>query len=115
MAPVRVGNDAFRQIQHDVYGAAILAVTHVFFDERLTRLGDRALFERLEPLGRMAAAAYNQPDAGIWELRGTSRIHTFSSVMCWAACDRLSRIAARLQLPDRALDGETRQTAFMTS
>ena len=103
MAPVRVGNDAFRQIQHDVYGAAILAVTHVFFDDRLTRVGDRALFERLEPLGRMAAAAYNQPDAGIWELRGTSRIHTFSSVMCWAACDRLSRIATRLQLPDRAL------------
>ena len=103
MGPVRVGNDAFRQVQHDVYGSAILAVTHVFFDERLARLGDRTLFERLEPLGRMAATKYNQPDAGIWELRGSSRIHTFSSVMCWAACDRLSRIAARLQLADRAL------------
>ena len=73
-----------------------------FFDERLARVGDRTLFERLEPLGRMAATKYNQPDAGIWELRGSSRIHTFSSVMCWAACDRLSRIAARLQLADRA-------------
>ena len=35
MGPVRVGNDAWRQIQHDVYGSAILAATHVFFDERL--------------------------------------------------------------------------------
>src|SRR6185503_252833 len=45
MGPVRVGNDAWRQVQHDVYGSAILAATHVFFDERLTHRGDIALFE----------------------------------------------------------------------
>ncbi|MEP7181908.1 MAG: glycoside hydrolase family 15 protein [Betaproteobacteria bacterium] len=102
MGPVRVGNDAHRQIQHDVYGSAILAATHVFFDERLTKRGDTALFERLEALGRRAVAVHDQPDAGLWELRGTARVHTFSSVMCWAACDRLARIAARLALPARA-------------
>ena len=47
MGPVRVGNDAWRQVQHDVYGAAVLAATHVFFDARLTHGGDVALFERL--------------------------------------------------------------------
>ena len=93
MGPVRVGNDAWRQVQHDVYGSAILAATHVFFDERLTHRGDVALFERLEPLGRRAVAMHDQPDAGLWELRGSTRVHTFSSVMCWAACDRLARIA----------------------
>ncbi|CAH2030910.1 Glucoamylase [Trichlorobacter ammonificans] len=101
MGPVRVGNQAFEQVQHDVYGAAILAVTHVFFDRRLLRCGDRTLFHRLESLGETAVQVFDQPDAGLWELRGTARVHTFSSVMCWAACDRLALIAAKLGLGDR--------------
>lgn len=101
MGPVRVGNQAFEQVQHDVYGSAILAVTHIFFDRRLLCCGDEALFQRLEPLGETALQVHDQPDAGLWELRGTSRVHTFSSIMCWAACDRLSRIAERLGLDDR--------------
>ena len=105
--PVRIGNDAYRQVQHDVYGSAILASTHAFFDERLIKPGDAALFERLEMLGRRALAVFDRPDAGLWELRGTARVHTFSSVMCWAACDRLSRIAARLGLPDGGLEWRT--------
>jgi GH15 family glucan-1,4-alpha-glucosidase len=102
MGPVRVGNDAYRQVQHDVYGSAILAVTHVFFDQRLARSRDGALFQRLESLGERAAELFDQPDAGIWELRGTARVHTFSSMMCWAGCDRLAKIAAHLGLSDRA-------------
>jgi GH15 family glucan-1,4-alpha-glucosidase len=101
MGPVRIGNDAFRQVQHDVYGSAVLAATHIFFDERLARPGTVELFERLETLGRLAVRLHDQPDAGIWELRGTSRVHTYSSVMCWAACDRLCRIAGRLGLEQR--------------
>lgn len=102
MGPVRVGNQAFRQIQHDVYGSAILSATHMFFDRRLVREGDETLFQRLEALGERALEVFDQPDAGIWELRSVARVHTFSSVMCWAACDRLSRIAARLELSARA-------------
>ncbi|MDZ7632341.1 MAG: glycoside hydrolase family 15 protein [Gemmatimonadaceae bacterium] len=102
MGPVRVGNEAYLQIQHDVYGSAILAATHVFFDRRLAERGDEELFRRLEVLGYHAAALYDQPDAGIWELRGSSHVHTFSSVMCWAGCDRLARIALQLGLSDRA-------------
>jgi GH15 family glucan-1,4-alpha-glucosidase len=102
MGPVRVGNQAFEQVQHDVYGSAILAVTHIFFDRRLLRCGDTSLFHRLEPLGETAIQVYDQPDAGLWELRGTARVHTFSSVMCWAACDRLALIAGRLGLTERA-------------
>jgi GH15 family glucan-1,4-alpha-glucosidase len=102
MGPVRMGNQAYRQVQHDVYGSAILAATHVFFDRRLVRHGDETLFHRLEALGERAARLFDQPDAGIWELRGAGRIHTFSSVICWAGCDRLARIAAHLGLPNRA-------------
>ncbi|MFL5543311.1 MAG: glycoside hydrolase family 15 protein [Gemmatimonadaceae bacterium] len=102
MGPVRIGNQAHRQVQHDVYGAAILAAPHVFFDRRLVRRGDESLFPKLEALGEQAAKLFDQPDAGIWELRGKLRVHTFSSVMCWAGADRLSRIAAHLGMHDRA-------------
>jgi GH15 family glucan-1,4-alpha-glucosidase len=101
MGPVRVGNQAQSQVQHDVYGFAILAAPHVFFDRRMVRLGDDALFPRLEVFGEHAAKLFDQPDAGIWELRGKQRVHTFSSVMCWAGCDRLARIASHLALKDR--------------
>jgi len=101
MGPVRIGNQAYQQVQHDVYGSAILAVTHVFFDQRMTRRGDEALFRHLEPLGELARCAHDQPDAGLWELRGSARVHTFSAVMCWVACDRLARIAKQLGLATR--------------
>lgn len=102
MGPVRIGNQACEQVQHDVYGSAILAVAHVFFDRRLEHRGSVNLFTRLEPLGEMAVAVYNQPDSGPWETRSIMRIHTFSSIMCWAACDRLARIAVHLGIMDRA-------------
>jgi GH15 family glucan-1,4-alpha-glucosidase len=101
MWPVRIGNQAHLQTQNDVYGSVILAATHAFFDRRLPLAGDTVLFERLEDLGRRAVAVYDKPDAGPWELRAFAAIHTFSAVMCWAGCDRLSKIAAVLGLPER--------------
>jgi len=101
MGPVRVGNDAARQVQHDVYGSVVLAVTQMFIDERLPRIGDQTLFKRLEPIGELAFQTALEPDAGIWEYRGRARIHTYSAALCWAACDRLGQIAAHLGLTSR--------------
>jgi GH15 family glucan-1,4-alpha-glucosidase len=112
MGPVRIGNEAYRQRQHDVYGAAILAAAHIFFDRRLERRGDAHLFARLERLGEHASALFDQPDAGIWELRGRESVHTYSSVMCWAGCDRLARIARQLELWSRADYWRTRANAM---
>ncbi len=102
MGPVRVGNAAYEQVQNDGYGSVILAVTHAFFDRRLARPGTVQLFKVLEGVGEQAVRRYNQPDAGLWELRNSESVHTFSSVMCWAACDRLAKIARRIELPERA-------------
>ncbi len=102
MGPVRVGNQAYQQVQNDVYGSVVLAATQYFFDSRLAEPGDTGNFERLEALGQRAAKLYKAPDAGIWEYRGRQRIHTFSSAMCWAACDRLARIAKKLGSDGRA-------------
>lgn len=100
--PVRVGNQAAEQLQHDAYGSVILGASQMFIDERLPRVGDAALFHRLEPLGLQAKRFALEPDAGPWEYRGRQRVHTHSATMCWVACDRLARIAARLGLADRA-------------
>ena len=102
MGPVRRGNEAFTQPQHDVYGSVILAATQYFWDQRLTSRGDLTTFHRLEQLGERCARLYDQPDAGLWEYRGRRRAHTFSAVMCWAACDRLARIARHLGEHERA-------------
>ncbi len=101
MGPVRVGNDAWRQRQNDVYGSVVLASAQLFFDRRLDSPGDADTFRRLELLGVHAARLADQPDAGLWEFRGRRAVHTYSAAMCWAACDRLARIAARLGLDDR--------------
>jgi GH15 family glucan-1,4-alpha-glucosidase len=101
MGPVRRGNLAWVQKQHDVYGSVVLAATQMFFDQRLEKRGDVATFERLEGIGEQAWAHHDVPDAGLWEFRGREEVHTYSSVMCWAACDRLARIAAHLGLAAR--------------
>ena len=100
--PVRIGNAAWAQDQHDVYGSIILAATPMFFDRRLPKPGDDALFRMLEPLGEQAARRAMTPDSGIWEYRGRQRVHTHSAAMCWAGCHRLEAIAGHLGLQDRA-------------
>ena len=101
MGPVRVGNDAWRQRQHDVYGSVVLGAMQLFFDRRLNVVGDAAAFARLEHAGESAWRLHDSPDAGLWEFRGRAAIHTYSSVMSWVACDRLARIAAHLGLDER--------------
>ncbi|MEI7035882.1 glycoside hydrolase family 15 protein [Fulvimonas yonginensis] len=102
MGPVRVGNDAWRQRQNDAYGSVVLASAQLFFDRRLERMGDADTFHRLERMGRLALRVAEQPDAGLWEFRGRSAVHTYSAAMCWAACDRLAHIATELGLDERA-------------
>ncbi|MBN9045893.1 MAG: glycoside hydrolase family 15 protein [Rhizobiales bacterium] len=100
--PVRSGNAAYTQVQNDGYGSVILSVIQCFFDQRLPSMGGEALFRRLEPLGEQAFQRWDQPDAGLWEFRTRNGVHTYSAMMCWAACDRLARIAVKLDIGDRA-------------
>lgn len=113
--PVRIGNAAVDQTQHDVYGSVILAASQMFFDERLPKKGDDALFNLLEPLGMRALSDALTPDAGIWEYRGRTSVHTYSAAMCWVACDRLARIADHLGVTDRALQWQTSAAALRDS
>ncbi|MEA3001732.1 MAG: hypothetical protein QOH81_520, partial [Sphingomonadales bacterium] len=87
MGPVRVGNAAFTQVQHDAYGQIVLSNVQAFIDERLFRKATEADFSALERVGERAWENHDQPDAGLWEYRTRSAVHTYSSVMSWAACD----------------------------
>ena len=88
--PVRIGNGAYDQRQHDVWGAVLDSVyLH-------TKSRDR-LDERIWPiLVRQVEAAlehWREPDRGIWEVRGEPKHFTSSKVMCWVAADRGARLA----------------------
>jgi GH15 family glucan-1,4-alpha-glucosidase len=101
MGPVRVGNQAQEHFQYDVYGNIILGASQAFHDHRLFKRAGRAEFVHLEAVGEQAFKVYDQPDAGMWELRTRARVHTSSALMSWAACDRLAKVAAALGLPER--------------
>lgn len=102
MGPVRIGNQAHEHLQHDVYGQIVLSTVQAFFDERLFRPATAEDFRSLEPVGERAFELHDKPDASLWEFRGRENVHTYSAVMCWAACDRLGNAAAKLGLAERA-------------
>ncbi len=94
--PVRWGNGAARQVQHDVYGE-LLDVAHQW-----VRGGGEVqepLWRALSDLTEQAIANWRTPDNGIWEIRDASRPFTYSVAMCHVAVDRAVRIAERCGLP----------------
>ena len=100
-APVRVGNEAWTQVQLDVLGEVLDAV-HLLRDE-LGEL-DEPVQALLVELADRAAAHWHEPDAGMWEARDQQRHYVSSKVMCWVALDRAVSLADRLgpgARPDR--------------
>jgi GH15 family glucan-1,4-alpha-glucosidase len=106
--PVRVGNGAATHAQHDIYGEMVLSVAPVFLDERFHAERSKSTFELVERLARKAIEVAGTPDAGIWEYRTEWQPQTFSSLMCWAAADRMAHIAA---LHEPALESRFRESA----
>jgi GH15 family glucan-1,4-alpha-glucosidase len=94
--PVRIGNAAARQHQHDVYGE-LLDLAWAWHQRGKTPGADDWRF--LSELVNAAADRWTTPDHGIWELRGRPRHLVHSKVMCWVALDRGLRLAADLGFP----------------
>ena len=91
--PVRIGNGASLHPQNDIYGEMVLALSPVFLDERLSAERSPAALQLMEGLARRAISVAGAPDAGIWEYRAEWKPQTFSSLMCWAAANRMANIA----------------------
>ena len=88
--PVRVGNAAYEQKQHDVWGALLDSVylhtrSRDSLDDRVWRILQRQVEQAIEN--------WREPDRGIWEVRGEPKHFTSSKVFCWVACDRGARLA----------------------
>jgi GH15 family glucan-1,4-alpha-glucosidase len=95
--PVRIGNGAWNQTQLDVYGelldaAGLFAESVGHFDDRTSAF--------LADLADRAANRWEEPDHGIWEMRGPRRHFLYSKLMCWVALDRSVDLADALGTPE---------------
>ncbi|HEY7659782.1 MAG TPA: glycoside hydrolase family 15 protein, partial [Actinomycetota bacterium] len=90
--PVRIGNGAFDQKQHDVWGVLLDSIyLHAKSRDRLPERVWPILVSQVEE----AIQHWSEPDRGIWEVRGEPKHFTSSKLFCWVALDRGSRLARR--------------------
>jgi GH15 family glucan-1,4-alpha-glucosidase len=88
--PVRTGNGAYDQRQHDAWGVLLDSIyIHVKSRDALTN----ELWRNVTGQVEAAIEHWREPDRGIWEVRGDPKHFTSSKVMCWVACDRGARLA----------------------
>jgi GH15 family glucan-1,4-alpha-glucosidase len=97
--PVRIGNAAYMQAQHDVWGAVIGSI--YLFVRKRDRLDDR-LWKIVIKQVEAALEHWRQPDCGMWEVRGDPQHFTSSKVFCWVAADRGAKLARIRGDVDRA-------------
>jgi alpha,alpha-trehalase len=88
--PVRIGNGAYEQAQHDVWGAVLDSI--YLHTRSRDQLPDR-LWPIIKRQVEAALASWREPDCGIWEVRGEPKHFTSSKLMCWVAADRGARLA----------------------
>jgi GH15 family glucan-1,4-alpha-glucosidase len=97
--PVRIGNGAYKQKQHDVWGAVLDSVyLHVRSREQVSE----SLWPILKRQVEQASAHWEEPDRGIWEVRGEPQHFVSSKVMCWVALDRGAKLAEMHDEPEYA-------------
>ncbi|MBO0853066.1 MAG: glycoside hydrolase family 15 protein [Nocardia sp.] len=88
--PVRIGNGAYSQQQHDIWGVLL---DSVYVHVKSRQLVPETLWPMLKRQVEAAIQNWRDPDRGIWEVRGEPQHFTSSKVMCWVALDRGSRLA----------------------
>jgi GH15 family glucan-1,4-alpha-glucosidase len=88
--PVRIGNGAYNQRQHDVWGAVL---DSVYLHTKSRDMMPERVWPMLERLVGEAIENWQEPDRGIWEVRGDPKHFTSSKLMCWVALDRGARLA----------------------
>ncbi|MFF3417867.1 glycoside hydrolase family 15 protein [Streptomyces sp. NPDC002698] len=95
-APVRLGNAAADQLQLDIYGEALYALSE---GREIARQASYSGWKVLSRTLDWLADSWDRPDEGIWETRGGRQDFTYSRVMCWAAFDRGLQVAAEFRRP----------------
>jgi alpha,alpha-trehalase len=101
VGPVRIGNAAYTQNQHDLMGELILCLETILTDPRVV-YEDRSVMLLVERLVNEAIQLSQREDTGLWEYRTMPRHYTFSKVMCWVAAHRGAQLAEMFALPEQA-------------
>jgi GH15 family glucan-1,4-alpha-glucosidase len=91
--PVRIGNAAYLQQQHDLMGEMVLCLETLLTDPRVITDNVAEVLSLVERLVQEAMAAADVDDTGLWEFRTRLRPYTFSKVLCWVAAHRGARLA----------------------
>ena len=91
--PVRIGNDAYGQLQLDVFGEVLEAAYNYL---NIGGYISRRTWESIESFVNAACENWQLPDSGIWEVRSGPHHFVYSKLMCWVAVDRGIRIAEKL-------------------
>jgi alpha,alpha-trehalase len=99
--PVRIGNAAYAQQQHDVWGALL---DSVYLHTKAIDHLDNRMWPILQKQVGEALKHWREPDAGIWEVRGELKHFTSSKIMCWVAVDRGARLAATMGEESKAAE-----------
>jgi len=94
--PVRIGNDAYKQLQLDIYGEMMESV--YLYDKEGSPISYE-MWENLVRILEIMRKDWKKPDKGIWEMRSENQQNTHSKVMCWVALDRALRLADRRSFP----------------
>ena len=97
--PVRIGNGAYNQRQHDVWGTML---DSIFLHAKSRDHLPERRWPLIERLVEAAIENWQKPDRGIWEVRGEDKHFVSSKVMCWVACDRGSRLATLREAHEHA-------------
>ncbi|RDI54241.1 glycoside hydrolase family 15 protein [Nocardia mexicana] len=88
--PVRIGNDAYQQDQHDIWGTIL---DSVYLHVKSRQQVPESLWPILEKQVQAAIEHWRNPDRSMWEVRGEPQHFTSSKVMCWVALDRGAKLA----------------------
>jgi GH15 family glucan-1,4-alpha-glucosidase len=94
--PVRIGNNAYNQLQLDIYGELMDSV--YLYNKHVTPISYDT-WSRLRRLVNWVSENWRLEDDGIWEVRGGRKQFVYSKVMCWVALDRAIRLADKRSLP----------------
>jgi len=107
--PVRVGNKAYVQSQHDVYGQLLVSLLPLYTDKRLI-FGRKNSYHKIVPwLLDQIGRTLSLPDSGLWEFRKEVQVHTYTLLFHWAGAKAALKIAGRFG--DVAMMNKARQLA----
>ncbi len=101
-APVRIGNAAYKQKQHDIYGILMDVIYQQFRLFEVSLQNSEELWTITRSIVRTVRKNWRKPDRGIWEIRTEQRHFLFSKLLCWVAIDRAIKVAELIKKQDYA-------------